>query len=129
MALRDGGRACWICGPGAALEPGLAGIGAGGLAVLPLPAKGWVAGVCLVGWDQPRRVRPRGAVPAATATAALVGQALKRARAHDAEQELATMLQRSLLPRRLPELPGGTAVARYLPAKRGLRWAVTGTTS
>jgi anti-sigma regulatory factor (Ser/Thr protein kinase) len=31
------------------------------------------------------------------------------------------MLQRSLLPRRLPELPGGTAVARYLPAKRGLQ--------
>ncbi len=38
---------------------------------------------------------------------ALVGQALKRAHAYDAEQELATMLQRSLLPRRLPELPGG----------------------
>lgn len=31
------------------------------------------------------------------------------------------MLQRSLLPRRLPELPGGTAVARYLPARRGLQ--------
>lgn len=56
-----------------------------------------------------------------TATAVLVGQALKRARAHDAEQELATMLRRSLLPRRLPELPGGTAVARYLPAERGLQ--------
>jgi anti-sigma regulatory factor (Ser/Thr protein kinase) len=31
------------------------------------------------------------------------------------------MLQRSLLPRRLPDLPGGTAVARYLPARRGLQ--------
>ena len=31
------------------------------------------------------------------------------------------MLQRSLLPRRLPRLPGGTAVARYLPARRGLQ--------
>lgn len=31
------------------------------------------------------------------------------------------MLQRSLLPRRLPPLPGGIAVARYLPARRGLQ--------
>ena len=44
-----------------------------------------------------------------------------RAHAHDAEHELAAMLQRSLLPRRLPELPGGTAVARYLPATPGLQ--------
>ncbi|MFB7437338.1 SpoIIE family protein phosphatase [Streptomyces mirabilis] len=118
MALRDGRMDLWSAG--AALEPGLAGIGAGGLAVLPLPAKGWVAGVCLVGWDQPHEFVPEERF-LLTATAALVGQALKRARAHDAEQELATMLQRSLLPRRLPELPGGTAVARYLPAKRGLQ--------
>ncbi|MFF3580987.1 SpoIIE family protein phosphatase [Streptomyces mirabilis] len=118
MALRDGRMDLWPTT--ATLEPGLAGIGAGGLAVLPLPAKGWVAGVCLVGWDQPHEFVPEERI-LLTATAALVGQALKRARAHDAEQELATMLQRSLLPRRLPELPGGTAVARYLPAKRGLQ--------
>lgn len=125
-ALRDGGLDLWTAG--AALEPGLTGIGAGGLAVLPLPAKGRVVGVCMVGWDQPHAFAPEERF-LLTATAALVGQALKRARAHDAEQELATMLQRSLLPRRLPELPGGTAVARYLPARRGCRWAVTGTTS
>ncbi|MER5901540.1 SpoIIE family protein phosphatase [Streptomyces mirabilis] len=118
MALRDGRMDLWPTT--ATLEPGLAGIGAGGLAVLPLPAKGWVAGMCLVGWDQPHEFVPEERI-LLTATAALVGQALKRARAHDAEQELATMLQRSLLPRRLPELPGGTAVARYLPAKRGLQ--------
>ncbi|WP_405885374.1 SpoIIE family protein phosphatase [Streptomyces sp. NBC_01136] len=117
-ALRDGGLDLWTAG--AALEPGLTGIGAGGLAVLPLPAKGRVVGVCMVGWDQPHAFAPEERF-LLTATAALVGQALKRARAHDAEQELATMLQRSLLPRRLPELPGGTAVARYLPARRGLQ--------
>ncbi|WP_422125774.1 SpoIIE family protein phosphatase [Streptomyces graminilatus] len=105
---------------GAELEPGLAGIGPGGLAVLPLPARGRIAGVCLVGWDLPHEFTPdeRSLL---TATAGLVGQALKRAHEYDAEQELATMLQHSLLPRRLPELPGGTAVARYLPAKRGLQ--------
>jgi anti-sigma regulatory factor (Ser/Thr protein kinase) len=76
--------------------------------------------VCLVGWDQPHAFSPEERT-LLTATAALVGQALKRAHAHDAEQELATMLQRSLLPRRLPQLPGCTAVARYLPARRGLQ--------
>ncbi|MFH0180874.1 SpoIIE family protein phosphatase [Streptomyces cacaoi] len=117
-ALRDGRMDLWPAGT--VLEAGLAGIGAGGLAVLPLPAKGQVAGVCMVGWDRPHEFVPEER-SLLTATAALVGQALKRAHAHDAEQELATMLQRSLLPRRLPELPGGTAVARYLPARRGLQ--------
>ncbi|EGX55696.1 regulatory protein [Streptomyces zinciresistens K42] len=118
LALDDGRMDLWPAG--APLEPALAGIAAGGLAVLPLPARGRVAGVCLVGWDRPHEFIPEER-SLLTATAALVGQALKRAHAHDAEQELATMLQRSLLPRRLPELPGGTAVARYLPARRGLQ--------
>ncbi|MFD7280370.1 SpoIIE family protein phosphatase [Streptomyces sp. NPDC059862] len=118
LALRDGRVDLWPAGT--ALEPGLAGIGTGGLAVLPLPAKGRVAGVCLVGWDRPHEFVPEER-SLLTATAALIGQALKRAHEHDAEQELATMLQRSLLPRRLPKLPGGTAVARYLPARRGLQ--------
>ncbi|WP_246111962.1 SpoIIE family protein phosphatase [Streptomyces hawaiiensis] len=117
-ALRDGRVSLWPVG--SELEPGLAGIGPGGLAVLPLPAKNGVAGVCLVGWDTPHEFAPEERA-LLTATAGLVGQALKRAHAYDAEQELATMLQRSLLPRRLPRLPGGTAVARYLPARRGLQ--------
>jgi PAS domain-containing protein/anti-sigma regulatory factor (Ser/Thr protein kinase) len=118
LALRDGRLDLWPAG--SAFEAGLAGIGEGGLAVLPLPARGRIAGVCLVGWDRPHVFLPdeRSLL---TATAALVGQALQRAHEHDAEQELATMLQRSLLPRRLPELPGATAVARYLPARRGLQ--------
>ncbi|MEV5440203.1 SpoIIE family protein phosphatase [Streptomyces sp. NPDC052682] len=116
--LRDGRMSLWPAG--AALEPGLAGVGPGGLAVLPLPARSRVAGVCLVGWDEPHAFVPEERA-LLTATAGLVGQALKRAHAYDAEQELATMLQRSLLPPRLPELPGGIAVARYLPAKRGLQ--------
>ncbi|MGW6906288.1 SpoIIE family protein phosphatase [Streptomyces sp. NPDC054940] len=118
LALRDGRMDLWSAGT--ALEPGLAGIGAGGLAVMPLPVKGGVVGVCLVGWDQPHEFAPEER-SVLTASAALIGQALERAHAYDAEQELATMLQRSLLPRRLPELPGGTAVARYLPARRGLQ--------
>ncbi|MET8680693.1 SpoIIE family protein phosphatase [Streptomyces sp. NPDC004647] len=116
-ALREGRASLWSAGT--ALEPGLAGVGPGGLAVLPLPADGRVVGACLVGWDEPHEFGPEER-SLLTATAGLVGQALKRSHALDAEHELATMLQRSLLPRRLPELGGGVAVARYLPAVVGL---------
>ncbi|WP_267246526.1 SpoIIE family protein phosphatase [Streptomyces sp. PR69] len=116
-ALREGRTGLWAAG--AELEPGLAGVGPGGLAVLPLPAQGRVVGVCVVGWDREHAFSPEER-SLLTATAGLVGQALMRAHAYDARHELATMLQRSLLPRRLPELPGGVAVARYLPAMTGL---------
>ncbi|MFI6038560.1 SpoIIE family protein phosphatase [Streptomyces sp. NPDC051315] len=117
--LRDGRMELWPART-AFEESGLAGVGTGGLAVLPLPAKGRVVGLCLAGWDQPHEFVPEER-SFLTAAAALAGQALVRAHVHDAEEELATMLQRSLLPRRLPDLPGGTAVARYLPARRGLQ--------
>ncbi|MGV9855439.1 SpoIIE family protein phosphatase [Streptomyces sp. NPDC003442] len=116
-ALREGQVSLWP--EGAGLEPGLAGIGPGGLAVLPLPADGRIVGVCLIGWEQRHEFGPEER-SLLTATAGLVGQALVRAHALDAEHELATMLQRSLLPRKLPELPGGVAVTRYLPATMGL---------
>ncbi|WP_433859811.1 SpoIIE family protein phosphatase [Streptomyces kronopolitis] len=115
--LRAGHVALWP--RGAALEPGLADLGPGGLAVLPLPAEGRVVGVCLLGWDEEHAFGPEER-SLLTATAGLVGQALVRAHALDAGHELATMLQRSLLPRKLPSLPGGVAVARYLPATMGL---------
>ncbi|WP_373295978.1 SpoIIE family protein phosphatase [Streptomyces roseolilacinus] len=104
---------------GAELEAALAGVGPGGLALLPLPAEGRVIGACLAGWDEPHEfgAEERSLL---TATAGLVGQALRRAHAFDAQHELATTLQRSLLPRRLPALAGGVAVARYLPAMVGL---------
>ncbi|WTO80850.1 SpoIIE family protein phosphatase [Streptomyces sp. NBC_00210] len=116
-AVREGRTSLWTAG--STLEPGLRGIGPGGLAVLPLPAEGRVVGACLVGWDEPHAFGPEERY-LLTATAGLVGQALVRARALDAEHELATMLQRSLLPRKLPRLSGGVAVARYLPATVGL---------
>ncbi|MEU9775602.1 SpoIIE family protein phosphatase [Streptomyces sp. NPDC047968] len=115
--LREGRTSLWAAGTD--LEPGLAGVGPGGLAVLPLPAQGRVVGVCLVGWDREHAFSPEER-SLLTATAGLVGQALMRAHAYDAKHELATMLQRSLLPRSLPTLPGGVAVARYLPAMTGL---------
>ncbi|KOV72093.1 PAS/PAC sensor protein [Streptomyces sp. AS58] len=116
-ALREGRAQIWPAGT--ALEPALAEVGPGGLAVLPLPAGNRMAGACLIGWDAPHDF---GADERAllTAAAGLAGQALMRAQAFDAEHELVGMLQRQLLPRRLPELPGAVAVARYLPATAGL---------
>ncbi|MFF8726764.1 SpoIIE family protein phosphatase [Streptomyces sp. NPDC015171] len=116
-ALREGRARIWPAG--SALEPALGEVGPGGLAVLPLPAGSRMAGACLIGWDSPHDFGPdEGAL--LTATAALTGQALLRAHAFDAEHELVGMLQRTLLPRRLPRLPGAVAVARYLPATAGL---------
>ncbi|MFJ7900093.1 SpoIIE family protein phosphatase [Streptomyces sp. NPDC096198] len=115
--LREGRAAIWPAG--AELEPALAEVGPGGLVVLPLPAGGRTAGVCLIGWDSPHEVTPDERA-LLTAVAGLAGQALVRAHAFDAEHELIGMLQRALLPRRLPRLPGAAAVARYLPTTAGL---------
>ncbi|GGP85568.1 SpoIIE family protein phosphatase [Streptomyces sindenensis] len=116
-ALRQGHVSLWPTG--IELEPYLKEVGPGGLAVLPLPADGRMVGVCLVGWEGEHRFGP-GDRSLLTAVAGMVGQALDRAHALDAGHELATMLQRSLLPRTLPDLPGGVAAARYLPATAGL---------
>ncbi|MFE1878133.1 SpoIIE family protein phosphatase [Streptomyces diastatochromogenes] len=116
-ALRKGRARIWPAG--SPLEPALADVGPGGLAVLPLPAAGRMAGACLIGWDRPHEFGPDERA-LLTASAGLTGQALLRAHAFDAEHELVGMLQRTLLPRRLPRLPGAVAVARYLPTTAGL---------
>ncbi|WP_406723764.1 SpoIIE family protein phosphatase [Streptomyces sp. GD-15H] len=115
--LREGRARIWPAG--SPLETSLAEVGPGGLAMLPLPAGNRMVGACLIGWDTPHDF---GADERAllTAAAGLAGQALMRARAFDAEHELVGMLQRQLLPRRLPRLPGAVAVARYLPSTAGL---------
>ncbi|MEI5523118.1 SpoIIE family protein phosphatase [Streptomyces brasiliscabiei] len=116
-ALREGRAGIWPAG--ADLEPALSDVGPGGLAVLPLPAGGRMAGACLIGWDNPHDFGPEERA-LLTAASGLAGQALMRAHAFDAEHELVGMLQRTLLPRRLPQLPGAVAVARYLPTTAGL---------
>ncbi|MFF4545012.1 SpoIIE family protein phosphatase [Streptomyces sp. NPDC001435] len=116
-ALREGRAQIWPAGT--SLEPALAEVGPGGLAVLPLPAGGRMAGACLIGWDSPHEFAPDERA-LLTASAGLAGQALMRAHAFDAEHELVGMLQRTLLPRRLPKLDGAVAVARYLPTTAGL---------
>jgi serine phosphatase RsbU (regulator of sigma subunit) len=84
-------------------------------AFMPLVVSGRAVGLCLIGFDQPRRLD--GAERALlVALSGLIAQALERARLYDAEHARAQELQRALLPQVLPALPAVTAAARYLPA-------------
>lgn len=114
--LRSGRTAVWPAGND--LEQGLAGIAQGGLAVLPLSAERRMIGVFLVGWDTPH---PLGATERAwlSVTAGRCAEAVARVAAADTERERVRTLQKSLLPRELPEVSGAATVARYLPAADG----------
>ncbi|WP_370084180.1 SpoIIE family protein phosphatase [Streptacidiphilus sp. MAP12-16] len=89
-------------------------------AFLPLVASGRPIGVCLVSFDEDRALDSEDRTLLST-LGGMVAQSLARARLHDAEHELAAGLQRVLLPRRVPPLPGFTTAVRYLPAGTGLQ--------
>ncbi|MDH6129914.1 PAS domain-containing protein [Kitasatospora sp. GP82] len=88
-------------------------------AFLPLIASGHPVGSCILGFDQPRSFSTESR-SVLTALGGLIAQALERARLYDAEFVLARGLQQALLPHRLPEVPGLTITARYLPGTRGM---------
>ncbi|MGW1213798.1 SpoIIE family protein phosphatase [Streptomyces sp. NPDC002499] len=88
-------------------------------AFLPLTASGNTFGVCVVAFERSRRLSDEERT-LLTTISALVAQALERARLYDAEHTRSRELQRSLLPRDLPDLPACTAAARYLPAGQGM---------
>ncbi|MEV6012541.1 SpoIIE family protein phosphatase [Streptomyces sp. NPDC051976] len=88
-------------------------------AFLPLIASGHPVGSCILGFDEPHpfTAEERGVL---TALGGLIGQALERARLYDTEFALARGLQNALLPHRLPEVPGVTIAARYLPGTQSM---------
>ncbi|WP_279628225.1 ATP-binding SpoIIE family protein phosphatase [Streptomyces recifensis] len=88
-------------------------------AFLPLTVSGVSFGICVISFDQPRRLTAEERT-LLSAISGLVAQALERARLYDAEHTRSRALQRALLPQRLPELPSCTAAARYLPTDRGV---------
>ena len=98
-------------------RPARSDVGKQAWAFLPLTASGHTFGVCV------DRLRPRRAASTdeertlLTAISALVAQALERARLYDAEHTRSRELQRALLPRTLPDLPGVHG-RRPLPARR-----------
>ncbi|GAB2689980.1 SpoIIE family protein phosphatase [Kitasatospora kifunensis] len=89
-------------------------------AFLPLVASGRAIGLCVVSFDDARELDADERTLLST-LGGLVAQSLARARLHDAEHELAAGLQRVMLPRTVPAVPGVTTAVRYLPAGSGLQ--------
>ncbi|MEU8874513.1 SpoIIE family protein phosphatase [Streptomyces javensis] len=100
--------------PGAALTRGRVGSGDRddyAWVVLPLlGGSGVVVGTCSIGSEQPGISKT---APFALAT--LLGQALERTAADGARHALAQQLQRTLLPRVLPQCAGIRSTSRYVP--------------
>lgn len=88
-------------------------------AFLPLVVSRRPVGCCILSYNQPHdfSADERAVL---TSLSGLLAQALDRARLFDAKQAVAQDLQRALLPRALPRLPGLEVGARYLPASHGL---------
>ncbi len=100
--------------------PNAVPIGRSAWAYLPLVASGRTIGVCAVSFDEARELDADERTLLST-LGGLVAQSLARARLHDAEHELAAGLQRVMLPRTVPAVPGVTTAVRYLPAGSGLQ--------
>lgn len=87
-------------------------------AFLPLTASGLTFGVCVLSFDEPRRLTGEERT-LLSAISALVAHALERARLYDAEHSRSRELQSAMLPQELPVLPSCTLAARYLPTEQG----------
>ena len=96
-------------------DPALRDLELDSLIGVPLLAEGDVTGVLVVCTAAPRRFTPddMGLLRLAADRVAL---GVDRARVYERQHKIAETLQRSLLPDRLPRLPGLAAAARYLPA-------------
>ncbi|MFE3111380.1 SpoIIE family protein phosphatase [Kitasatospora indigofera] len=89
-------------------------------AVLPLIASGRQVGSCLITFAT-ERAFSRDDRTLYSAFAGILAQSLERARLYDTHHHRATELQRAMLPRTLPAIPGITAAARYLPSTEGMQ--------
>jgi serine phosphatase RsbU (regulator of sigma subunit) len=89
-------------------------------AALPLAAGDRLLGILGLVFDAPR---PRTAMERmmASALASHCAQAMERGRLYDREHRTAEVLQRSLLPGRLPAVPELEIAARYIPSGAGSR--------
>jgi PAS domain S-box-containing protein len=102
--------------PGSALPyPALEGLGVSSLIGLPLLAEGDVTGVLVVCATESRHFTADD-VNLLRLAADRVALGVDHARVYQREHRIAETLQRSLLPEHLPQLPGLSVAARYLPA-------------
>ena len=87
------------------------------VAAIPLVSGDQTLGALELSFDAERGF-PEDDRAFALAVARQIALALERARLSDAEHQLAVSLQHSLLPQALPDLPGVSLAARYLPSLR-----------
>ncbi|MGP3967964.1 SpoIIE family protein phosphatase [Streptomyces sp. 6N223] len=85
----------------------------------PLPARGTVLGLLTLTRAEDRAPFDRQDLSLATEVVARAGVSLDNARLYAQERERAVTLQRSLLPRSVPSLPGVGVSYRYVPAGVG----------
>lgn len=85
---------------------------------LPLTVSGRGIGTAVISFDRPR-VLGEDERTLLTALSGLIAQALERAALYDEATTRARTLQRSLLPRALPELSAVQTAARYQAAREG----------
>lgn len=96
-------------------DPSILAAGISSMLGVPLIAHEEVIGVIEVGVRAPRRLGSED-VDLLRLTADRVALAIEHVRAYGREHHIAETLQRSLLPRTLPSLPGVALAGRYLPA-------------
>ena len=101
--------------PGELPYPELSDLEVGSLIGVPLMAEGEVTGVLLVGASAAGHFT-QDDLNLLRLAADRVGLAIDHARVYEREHRIAETLQRSLLPDRLPQLPGLEVAARYRPA-------------
>ncbi|MQY10371.1 hypothetical protein SRB5_04790 [Streptomyces sp. RB5] len=89
-------------------------------AYLPLVKNGEVIGVWMPAFRTPTSFSPEERGVLGT-IARMLAQALSRAYAHDLERALAADLQRTMMPGEIPDVPGLSLAARYVPTSKGLR--------
>ena len=99
--------------PGPAADPALRGMRS--VVSVPMMAGGAVTGVIQVGVPEPHRFTEDDLLLLRLA-AERVALAMEHVRVYEREHRIAETLQRSLLPDRLPSLPGLEVAARYLAA-------------
>jgi FixJ family two-component response regulator/anti-sigma regulatory factor (Ser/Thr protein kinase)/putative methionine-R-sulfoxide reductase with GAF domain len=85
---------------------------------VPLPADNRIIGVLHVGSIEPRKFTAEDTVVLHLA-GDRAARAIERAQRFQQEHDTAVTLQRSLLPDRLPDVPGLELAARYLPGAAG----------
>ncbi|MCC9742492.1 SpoIIE family protein phosphatase [Streptomyces sp. MNU89] len=88
-------------------------------ALLPLTTADGTVGTCILSYADPRVFTPDDQI-VTTAIAGILAQSLARARLFDQRRQAMTELQRVMLPRSLPRLPGVEVAVRYQPGSEGL---------